>query len=131
MHSYSRIPSMITSLRILVTPFALWALSISNSPLFLTLFLFSIVTDLSDGFAARKLKTASRKGAYFDAIADFCLISGIFLIYVLQGLYPFWILAIIIISFTQFLFTSLHRIQIYEYSTNLLIILILVMMKAH
>lgn len=110
----SRIPLVITSLRIVATPFILWALSIGNSILFITLFLFSIATDLVDGLAARRLNATSRKGSYFDAIADFCLISGIFLIYAIQGLYPYWVLVIIIFSFTQFLITSLHRMQIYD-----------------
>ncbi len=108
------IPWVITSLRIGVAPFALWSLSIGNSVLFLTLFLFALVTDLTDGLVARKLNSASRKGAYFDAIADFILITGIFLIYAIQGLYPIWILAILVVSFTQFMVTSVSRIQIYD-----------------
>jgi phosphatidylglycerophosphate synthase len=126
-----RIPWAITSLRIAVTPFILWFLSIGNYVLFSALFLFSLITDIADGLVARRLKATSRKGAYFDAIADFCLISGVFLIYTIRGLYPYWILTLIIVSFTQFLLTSLRRIQIYDpvgkYFGGLLFVIIIVM----
>lgn len=114
MHKNLKIPWAITSLRIAATPFTLWFLGIGNSSLFLAFFFFSLITDLLDGFAARKLDATSRKGAYFDAVADFSLITGIFFIYVIQGVYPFWILALIMFSFSQFLLTSLTRIQIYD-----------------
>ncbi|MCW3995221.1 MAG: CDP-alcohol phosphatidyltransferase family protein [Candidatus Bathyarchaeota archaeon] len=114
MQKKTAFPWVITSLRIGITPFALWSLSIGNSVLFLTLFLFALITDLSDGLVARKLNSASRKGAYFDAIADFVLISGVFLIYAIQGLYPIWILAVLVVSFTQFMVTSVSEIQIYD-----------------
>jgi phosphatidylglycerophosphate synthase len=108
------IPWAITSLRIGAAPFVLWTLSTGSSSLFLTLFLFSLITDLADGLVARRLKSTTRQGAYFDATADFILIAGIFLIYTIQGLYPFWVLAVILFSFTQFMLTSLRRIQIYD-----------------
>lgn len=114
MHKNLKIPWAITSLRIAATPFTLWFLGIGNSSLFLAFFFFSLITDFLDGFAARKLDATSRKGAYFDAVADFSLITGIFFIYVIQGVYPFWILALIMFSFSQFLLTSLTRIQIYD-----------------
>ncbi|MDI9578114.1 MAG: CDP-alcohol phosphatidyltransferase family protein [Thermoproteota archaeon] len=114
MHKNAKIPWAITSLRIAATPFTLWFFGIGNSSLFLSFFFFSLITDLLDGFAARKLDATSRKGGYFDAIADFSLIAGIFFIYVIQGVYPFWILALIMFSFAQFLLTSLTRIQIYD-----------------
>jgi phosphatidylglycerophosphate synthase len=114
MQKTSRIPWAITSLRIAATPLILCFLSVGNYALFSALFIFSLITDIADGLVARRLKATSRKGAYFDAIADFCLVSGIFLIYAIQGLYPYWVLAVIIVSFTLFLITSLNRIQIYD-----------------
>jgi phosphatidylglycerophosphate synthase len=124
------IPWAITSLRIGAAPFVLWTLSTGNLFLFLTLFIFSLITDLADGLVARRLKSTSRKGAYFDAIADFILIVGVFSIFAIQGLYPFWVLAIIVASFTQFMLTSIHRIQIYDlvgkYFGGLLYVIIIV-----
>lgn len=114
MQKNTAIPWVITSLRIGATPFALWSLSVGSSSFFLALFLFSLITDLTDGLVARQLNSASRKGAYFDAIADFILIAGVFLIYAIQGFYPIWILAILLVSFSQFMVTSISRIQIYD-----------------
>jgi phosphatidylglycerophosphate synthase len=124
------IPWAITSLRIGATPFILWTLTTGNSALFLILFLFSLLTDLADGLAARRLKVTSRKGGYFDAAADFILIVGVFLIFTIQGLYPYWIFAIIVASFSQFILTSKRKIQIYDpvgkYFGGLLYVIIIV-----
>ena len=123
-------PWAITSLRIATTPFVLWSLSTGNSSLFLALFLFSLMSDLADGFVARRLKSTSRKGAYFDAISDFILIIGVFSVFAIQGLYPFWVLAVIVASFTQFMLTSIYRMQIYDpvgkYFGGLLYVIIIV-----
>jgi phosphatidylglycerophosphate synthase len=78
------------------------------------LFLFSIFTDLADGYIARKYKTTSRAGAYYDTLADFGVIIGVFTIFIVKGVYPSWILAIIIISFALFMITSRYGTQIYD-----------------
>jgi CDP-diacylglycerol--glycerol-3-phosphate 3-phosphatidyltransferase/cardiolipin synthase len=114
MDKNSIIPSAITTLRLITLPFLLFFLNIGDSTLFFSLFLFSASTDLMDGYVARKLKTTSRKGAYYDSIADFCLIIGVFLIFTAKSVCPYWIPVIIIFSFTLFMITSIHRIQIYD-----------------
>jgi len=80
----------------------------------LALFLFSSFTDLADGYVARKTKTTSTAGTYYDSIADFGLIAGVFAVFTVKGVYPSWILAIIAISFSQFIITSLRRSRIYD-----------------
>jgi len=106
--------SAITSFRVAVIPLVLYFLSTGNSTLFLALFLFSSFTDLADGYVARNIKTASKAGAYYDSIADFSLIAGVFAVFAVKGLYPSWVLAIIAISFGQFIITSLRREGIYD-----------------
>jgi len=106
--------SAITSLRVAAIPLVLYFLSIGDSTLFLALFLLSSVTDLADGYVARNIKTASKAGAYYDSIADFILIAGVFAVFTVKGLYPPWVLAIISISFGQFIITSLRRESIYD-----------------
>ncbi len=80
----------------------------------LVLFLFASSTDLIDGYVARKLKSTSREGAYFDATIDFIFITSIFTLFVTQGLYPIWILAIMVFSFALFIITSLRRAKFYD-----------------
>ena len=45
----------------------------------LVLFFLAAVTDVLDGLAARRLDQRTPSGAYFDPIADKCLMSGVFL----------------------------------------------------
>ncbi len=108
------LPSAITTMRVVSIPFAGWFLFQGNSIDFLAVFLFSIGTDFADGYVARKGKATSRAGAYYDVLADFCLIIGMFTIFSLQGVYPPWIPAIIVISFAVFMITSLKGTRIYD-----------------
>jgi len=107
-------PSAITSFRVAAIPLVLYFLNIGDSTLFLALFLLSSFTDLADGYVARNIKTTSKAGAYFDSMADFGLIAGVFAVFTVKGIYPPWILAIIAISFGQFIITSLRRDGIYD-----------------
>ena len=114
MNKNALLPSAITSLRLVTLPLLVFFLNRGDTALFLAIFLFSSSTDLVDGYVARKFNAASRKGAYFDSIADFCVISGVFLVYAAKGILPYWIPAMIIFSFALFMITSLHRAHIYD-----------------
>lgn len=71
------------------------------------LFLFSIWSDLADGFIARKIGGNSRFGANLDTAVDFVFISGMYLTFVLEGIYSEWILLLIVMAFAQFILTNL------------------------
>lgn len=114
MHKNTIVPSAITSLRLVILPFLLFFLYVGDSALFFALFLFSALTDLIDGYVARKLKATSRTGAYYDSIADFCIIIGVFIMFTAKGLCLYWIPAIIVFSFTLFMTTSIRGAQIYD-----------------
>lgn len=108
------VPSAITSLRVAALPFLLFFLYEGNSNFFLALFLFAAGTDILDGYTARKFTTTSRAGAHYDALADFSLIAGVFAIFTITGVYPPWILGIVLVSFALFIATSLSRTRIYD-----------------
>jgi phosphatidylglycerophosphate synthase len=67
-----------------------------------------------DGYLARKLNVTSKFGAYYDATTDFSFVIGIFAIFYVNGLYPVWLLLLIIASFGQFLVTSHYAKKIYD-----------------
>jgi len=108
------LPAGITSMRLVAVPFLLCFLHAGEQAPFLALFLFSASTDIVDGYVARRLNVVSRKGAYFDSIADFCVILGVFLVWAAKSVVPYWIPAILIFSFSLFMITSLRRVQIYD-----------------
>ena len=81
----------------------------------LCIFLAAVFTDALDGHVARKLGGASPfLGPYSDAVADFSLVLAAFSAFVIKGLYPFWMLLLIIAVFAQFVLTSRPARPIYD-----------------
>jgi phosphatidylglycerophosphate synthase len=79
------------------------------------LFLFSIGTDLLDGFIAKKLNAKSKFGANLDVVIDFLFIFSTYLFFVLKGIYSPFLLLPIIIMFMQFVVTNQYlRKTIYD-----------------
>ncbi len=108
------IPSGISSLRLAALPLFLYFFSIGAAVWCIAVFAFAQLTDLIDGYAARKLGAASKAGAYFDAVTDFVLISAIFAAFTFSGYYPAWILLLIAASFAQFIASSLYSKRLYD-----------------
>ena len=54
------------------------------------------ITDVLDGFLARRFKASSRLGAYLDPIADKFLLSGTFLVLALTGAIPAWLAVVVL-----------------------------------
>jgi len=108
------IPTIISSLRIVVLPLFFYLYNAGNITLCLILFAFSAATDLFDGYSDRRLKVASRFGAYYDAATDFALVIGIFTFFAAKGYYPTWLLLLITASFIQFLASSLYAKKLYD-----------------
>ena len=52
------------------------------------------------------MSAASQLGANCDNAVDCAFISGMFLYFVLSGIYPFWVLIVIIGMFLQYIVTS-------------------------
>lgn len=113
MRKYAAIPSTVSAVRIAALPLLLFLMS-QNSLLSLPFFLFLCATDLADGYLARRLGVACKMGTFFDSAADFALIMGSFALFYAHGLYPAWVLILILFSYAQFVLTSLHRVQIID-----------------
>jgi phosphatidylglycerophosphate synthase len=107
-------PSGISALRLAALPLFLYLFFNGHTVLYMLVFALSMVTDLVDGFLARKLKAASKFGAYFDAVTDFVLVMGIFAAFAVSSYYPAWMLLLIGASFAQFLATSLYAKKLYD-----------------
>lgn len=54
------------------------------------------LSDMADGFLARKLKQITRIGQMLDSIGDYSLIGLISIIYLRKGILPLWLFAIIL-----------------------------------
>jgi phosphatidylglycerophosphate synthase len=114
MNAKAFVPSGISALRLVALPIFLYCFTAGNTLACILVFGLSQVTDLIDGYAARKLHVASKAGAYFDVITDFVFITGIFTAFTLSGYYPAWIMALIAASFGQFIVSSVYTKKLYD-----------------
>jgi CDP-diacylglycerol--glycerol-3-phosphate 3-phosphatidyltransferase len=64
-----RIPNQLTALRVVLTV-ALWWLVGGNRAIFVGVFIVAGLTDVADGYLARRLRLQSDFGRDFDALAD-------------------------------------------------------------
>jgi len=108
------VPSVVTALRVATAPLLLYTLSNNLETWTICLFLFTCVTDVLDGHLARRLGVSSTFGAYFDATGDFVLVLTTFSAFVMQGIYPFWVLPLIGSMFLQFILTSRLKRPLYD-----------------
>jgi cardiolipin synthase (CMP-forming) len=91
-----QIPNLLTAARLLAAPYILYLLWTGGYRTALVWFAVASVTDVLDGFLARRLRVVSRIGALLDPIADKVLLSGSFLTLGLKGIIPFWLMAIVL-----------------------------------
>ena len=108
------VPSGISTLRLAALPLFIYFFFNGNTAVATLVFAIAVVTDLFDGYLARKLGGASKFGAYFDAAVDFIFVSGIFVAFTINSYYPTWMLVLIAVSFAQFLFSSLYTKKLYD-----------------
>ena len=90
------VPNLLTILRIALIPLVSWCFLQGDSKGALALYLISMLTDIMDGFIARRLNQITALGKLLDPIADkLCLLTltGLF---VMDGQIPLWALAIIL-----------------------------------
>lgn len=86
----------LTSVRILLTPVLIVLLLRGSYEYALWTFLAAGLSDALDGLAARYLDQMTRFGALLDPIADKLVLVSTAVILTVQGLLPFWLVALIV-----------------------------------
>ncbi|MDY6935389.1 MAG: CDP-diacylglycerol--glycerol-3-phosphate 3-phosphatidyltransferase [Spirochaetota bacterium] len=113
------IPNLLSILRIVLIPLFLYLIFIPNVQsrvLALIVFCFASLTDLLDGWSARKLGQETSTGKFLDPLADkFLVISALIAFLILDSLIPFWMILIIVsrdilITFMRYLALKENRI---------------------
>lgn len=91
------VPNIITLVRLALVPVMAYYLAAGSYAIALPIFLFAALSDLADGYIARRFKLVSTLGAMLDPIADKLnmLVATVLLAW--QGLMPTW-LAIAIVA---------------------------------
>lgn len=98
--TYLTIPNQLTALRILLVPVFV-ALLLQSDPYFklfgVIVFAIASLTDLYDGYHARKYGVVTRLGAFLDPLADKLLITAAFLLYVWMGYLVLWMVLLVVV----------------------------------
>lgn len=111
---FEYLPSLLSVIRVIILPFLVYSFIFDFTFAAYALFLLAIATDFLDGYIARKMNSGTKFGAYFDATVDFIFIIGMFRIFVTAGLYPYWVLPLMLFAYVQFLITSFRCKKIYD-----------------
>ena len=104
-------PNLLSFSRILATILVFILVLVNQQWSYLTatvIFFFASITDLLDGYLARRFHLVSPLGVFLDLTADKVFVSAILVAYVQIGLVPAWIVVIIIAR--EFLVTGLRSI---------------------
>lgn len=96
------VPTVLTGVRFLLTPCIAVSLFYEYWFLGLLFFVVSAVTDVLDGFIARRYNQKTQLGACLDPLADKFLVIAVFLTLAIQNnpyvSVPFWLVGIVIIK---------------------------------
>ena len=85
-----RLPNILTLFRIFGAAALLFLAPLE--PPFLAVYFLCGVSDILDGFLARRWKVSSHAGALLDSIADFILVSVLLYVFIPYYNWPSWIL---------------------------------------
>lgn len=92
----SLLPNLITLARLLAVPLAVWLMMSGHYEAAFWLFISAGLSDALDGFLARRLGARSELGAYFDPLADKCLLVGAYVTLGLQGAIESWLVILVV-----------------------------------
>ena len=90
-----QIPNLLTASRILAAPYLFWLLAQREWHTAVWLMLAISLTDVADGYLARKLGASSRLGEILDPIGDKLLLGGSYLTLWWIGALEGWLTAIV------------------------------------
>lgn len=96
--TYLTIPNQLTALRILLVPvFVVLLLQVDPYLKLLGVIVFVVasLTDIYDGYHARKYGVTTRLGAFLDPLADKLLITAAFFLYVWMGYLVLWMVILV------------------------------------
>src|SRR5256885_1111441 len=90
------VPTILTCMRIFLTPFIVYALMQQQWMLAWILFVGAGITDILDGFLARRWHCQTAVGATLDPLADKILLVSCFAALSVLSIVPFWFLMLML-----------------------------------
>lgn len=92
------IPNILTLFRIVLIPFIVISIVNNEYIIAIMFFIISGLTDVLDGFIARKFNFITDFGKLIDPLADKLTQISTLIVLVIKGLIPYWILIIILLK---------------------------------
>ena len=89
------VPNVLTLIRIVLLPVIAWRYRIGDRASALIVYLAAMLTDVLDGWIARKTGRITSFGKLLDPIADKLSLLTLLALFVLDGQIPVWVLAVI------------------------------------
>ncbi|HEX5230525.1 MAG TPA: CDP-alcohol phosphatidyltransferase family protein [Bryobacteraceae bacterium] len=93
--SVLNLPNLFTLARLVLTPFIAADIVSGRYAYALVLLFIAGLTDVIDGYLARRLKSATPAGAYFDPVADKILLSAVYIALGFAGAIPWWMMIVV------------------------------------
>lgn len=95
---FKHVPNILTAIRLLLIPVIFYFALEENYVLAVVFLTLSGLTDVLDGFIARKFHFITDFGTLFDPLADKLTQISTLIVLVIQNIIPVWILIIVIIK---------------------------------
>lgn len=92
------IPNILTVARFFLIPFIIYFIVVDMYPLALVFLILSGITDVLDGFIARKFNFITNFGKLIDPLADKSTQIAVLLTLAFKGIIPFWIIIVVAIK---------------------------------
>lgn len=94
--------NMLTAIRIFLVPAIFILLMKGRRGIGLTLYVIALLTDVVDGYLARKMRQGSLMGTMLDPVGDIMLTLALFLFLYMEGAAPLWLFILLVARYLQF-----------------------------
>ena len=91
------LPNLLSLFRLFVTAFFILLIAYERYGLALFLFVLQALSDLLDGFFARRMGAKTSLGAYLDPLADKVMLSSSYIVLCFQRIVPLWLVSTVLI----------------------------------
>ncbi len=110
------LPNLLSLFRLFITVFFILLIMQDRYRIALALFILQGISDLLDGFFARRMGIKTALGAYLDPLADKVMLASSYLVLSFKSLVPFWLMTTII---TRDIVISLGFLLLHRLSTRI------------
>lgn len=90
------LPNAITITRFLLVPVVVWAIASHQMQIAFWLFAAAAISDMIDGFLAKRFRMASELGAHLDPLADKAMLVSIYVMLAVAGTLPLWLVIAVV-----------------------------------